>query len=69
MTNGYGTPNSEIPDIVTHWTGYFAPRSYHSGGAYAAFADGSVRLLSDSIDADLHRALHSCNGGDFTGDF
>ncbi len=69
MTNGYTTPNSRIPDIVTHWTGYFAPRSHHSGGAQIAMADGSVHFLSSSIQTHLHRALHSCNGGEIVGEF
>ena len=69
LTNGYITPNSRIPDVVTHWTGYFAPRSYHIGGAQVALGDGAVRFLSDSIDADLHRALHSTNGGEVIGEF
>ncbi|MFN9917804.1 MAG: prepilin-type cleavage/methylation domain-containing protein, partial [Pirellulaceae bacterium] len=34
MTNGYHSPNTRIPDVVTHFTGYFAPRSYHTGGAH-----------------------------------
>jgi len=29
MTNGYHSPNNRIPDLVTHFTRYFAPRSYH----------------------------------------
>ncbi|TWU46278.1 hypothetical protein Poly51_56740 [Rubripirellula tenax] len=62
MTNGYLSPNSPTPDIVTHWTGYFAPRSYHTGGALLLFADGSVHFLSDSTDTELHRDLHSANG-------
>ena len=62
MTNGYLTPNSEVPDIVTHWTGYFAPRSFHRGGANLLFADGSIHFVSDSIDLALHRDLHSANG-------
>ncbi|TWT94702.1 DUF1559 domain-containing protein [Stieleria varia] len=62
MTNGYLSPNSYTPDIVTHWTGYFAPRSYHTGGAQLLFADGSVHFLSDSTDTELHRDLHSANG-------
>lgn len=62
MTNGYLSPNSPTPDIVTHWTGYFAPRSYHTGGAHLLFADGSVHFLSDSTDTELHRDLHSANG-------
>jgi len=69
LTNGYTTPNSHIPDVVTHWTGYFAPRSYHVGGAQVALGDGAVRFLSDSIDQDLHRALHSINGGEVIGEF
>jgi prepilin-type N-terminal cleavage/methylation domain-containing protein len=69
MTNGYTTPNSRIPDIVTHWTGYFAPRSFHTGGAHVAMGDGAVRYLSDSIDAELHRSLHSCNGGEVVSEF
>ncbi|WP_146515712.1 DUF1559 domain-containing protein [Rubripirellula amarantea] len=62
MTNGYLPPNSHTPDIVTHWTGYFAPRSYHTGGAMLCFADGSVHFLSESTDVELHRDLHSANG-------
>jgi prepilin-type N-terminal cleavage/methylation domain-containing protein/prepilin-type processing-associated H-X9-DG protein len=62
LTNGYTTPNSRIPDIVTHHTGFFAPRSYHPGGAMAAMGDGSVRLLSNGVDAALHRAIHSADG-------
>ncbi|TWT39360.1 DUF1559 domain-containing protein [Blastopirellula retiformator] len=69
MTNGYHTPNSRIPDVVTHWTGYFAPRSYHPGGANVTFGDGSVRLLPDTIDLSTHRALHSVNGGEVLGEF
>ena len=62
MTNGYLSPNSHTPDIVTHWTGYFAPRSYHTGGAQLLFADGSVHFVTDSTDTELHRDLHSANG-------
>lgn len=69
MTNGYLTPNSRIPDVVTHHTGYFAPRSFHSGGANVVLCDGSVRYLSDSIDAGLHQGLHSRNGGEVLGEF
>ncbi len=64
LTNGYTTPNSRIPDIVTHFSGYFAPRSYHTGGANVTMADGSVHFLTDGIEPTVHRALHSAHGGE-----
>lgn len=69
LTNGYNPPNSRIPDVVTHFTGFFGPRSWHTGGAHALFGDGTVRLLSDSVDTALHRALHSRNGDELLGDY
>lgn len=69
MTNGYNTPNSRIPDVVVHFTGFFGPRSWHTGGAQVLLGDGSVRFLSDNIDAVLHRDLHSRNGGEVLGEF
>jgi prepilin-type processing-associated H-X9-DG protein len=69
MTNGYSTPNSRIPDIATHFTGYFAPRSWHTGGAHVMFGDGAVRFVGDNIDAAVHRALHSRDGGEALGEF
>jgi prepilin-type processing-associated H-X9-DG protein len=69
LTNGYTTPNSVIPDVVTHFTGYFAPRSYHTGGAMVGLADGSVQFFSNGMDASLHRAFHSIDGGETVGEF
>ena len=69
LTNGYQPPNSRIPDLVTHFTGYFGPRSFHTGGANVAKADGSVELLSDGVDASICRAIHSCNGGEVVGEY
>ncbi|MFM8706836.1 MAG: DUF1559 domain-containing protein [Planctomycetia bacterium] len=70
LTNGFLTPNSKIPDYVVHWSGFFGPKSFHAGGANVLFADGHVTLLSDKTDKDLHRALHSINGGEqVSGDF
>ncbi|QDT56578.1 putative major pilin subunit [Caulifigura coniformis] len=69
LTNGYNTPNSVIPDIQMHGSGYYGPRSMHTGGAHALFGDGSVRFLSDSIDRAIHHAVHSRNGGEVTGEF
>ncbi len=64
LTNGFLPPNSPIPDYVVHWSGFFGPKSFHPGGANVLFADGRVVLLSDKTDKDLHRALHSINGGE-----
>jgi prepilin-type N-terminal cleavage/methylation domain-containing protein/prepilin-type processing-associated H-X9-DG protein len=64
LINGYHSPNNRIPDVVTHFTGYFAPRSYHTGGAHLLMADGSIKFLTDSIDTEMHRAIHSCNGSE-----
>jgi prepilin-type N-terminal cleavage/methylation domain-containing protein len=69
LTNGYNTPNSRIPDVVVHFTGFFGPRSFHTGGAQVLLGDGSVRFLSDNIDAMLHRGMHSRNGGEVLGEF
>jgi prepilin-type N-terminal cleavage/methylation domain-containing protein len=64
LTNGYSTPNSRIPDLVIHFTGFFAPRSFHPGGALATMGDGSVRFFTSTIDAATHRGLHSRDGGE-----
>jgi len=69
MTNGYITPNSTIPDIVTHFTGFFGPRSWHTGGANVLLGDGSVRFLGNSIDTRTQHSLHSRNGSDIPGDY
>ena len=64
LTNGFLPPNSMIPDYVVHWSGFFGPKSRHVAGANVLFGDGRVVLLSDKTDKDLHRALHSINGGE-----
>ena len=69
LTNGYSPPNSRSPDLVIHFTGFFAPRSFHPGGANALMGDGAVRFLTDTIDASLHRGLHSRHGGEVTSAF
>ena len=69
MTNGYNTPNSRIPDVVVHVTGFFGPRSWPVGGAQVLLCDGAVKLLSDNIDTQLHRGMHSRNGGEVLGEF
>ncbi len=41
--------------------------SYHAFGANFAMADGSVRLISDTIDLAVYQALASRAGGEPTG--
>jgi prepilin-type processing-associated H-X9-DG protein len=67
LTNGYNAPNSHIPDLVTHFTGFFGPRSWHSNAAAVLMCDGSVHFLGDQIDLAIHRGLHSRCGGEMTG--
>ena len=69
LTNGYLPPNSKVPDIVVHFTGFFGPRSFHTSGANVGLVDGSVHYLSNGIDVAIVRALHSCNGGEIVGEF
>jgi prepilin-type N-terminal cleavage/methylation domain-containing protein/prepilin-type processing-associated H-X9-DG protein len=69
LTNGYNTPNSHIPDITMHGTGYYGPRSLHAGGAHVLLGDGSVRFLGDGTNLAVHRALHSRAGGEIVGDY
>jgi len=64
LTNGYSPPNSRIPDLVIHFTGFFGPRSYHATGASVLFGDGSMRFLANNTDAAVCRALHSRDGGE-----
>ncbi|AGA29894.1 DUF1559 domain-containing protein [Singulisphaera acidiphila] len=60
------TPNSKIRDCASDslLNGHIAARSFHSGGANAAFCDGSVRFFKDSISLPTWRALGSRAGGE-----
>lgn len=37
------------------------PRSMHPGGVHVGLCDGAVRLLADTIDADVWHAIHTRN--------
>jgi prepilin-type N-terminal cleavage/methylation domain-containing protein len=69
MTNGFQPPNSRVPDIVIHFTGFFGPRSYHAGGAQVMFGDGGVRFVGENVDVTVHRGLHSRDGRELIGEF
>jgi hypothetical protein len=43
--------------------------STHEGGAYALFADGTTRFLSQKIDPAVLKTLVTANGGEKVGDF
>jgi prepilin-type N-terminal cleavage/methylation domain-containing protein/prepilin-type processing-associated H-X9-DG protein len=64
LTNGFLTPNSEIPDYIVHWSGFTGPKSRHRGGANVLFADAHVALLDETTDPTVQRALHSINGNE-----
>lgn len=69
LTNGYLPPNSPVPDLVVHFTGFFGPRGHHTGGAQAGMLDGSVHFLSNSMAKEVIQAIHSCNGGEIVTEF
>ncbi len=64
LINGYNSPNSRVPDMTMHGTGYFGPRSFHPGGANIALADGSVRMIAEATNRTVQHALFSVNGGE-----
>ena len=59
-------PNYKLWDCTDSSFGQFhgAARSYHPGGVNAAFCDGSVRFIKDSINLNTWRALGSKAGGE-----
>ena len=69
IMNGYLTPNSEIPDVMSGSSKLTAARSYHTGGAMALFCDGSVRFVSDSVNREAYRGAWTRAGGEIAGTF
>jgi prepilin-type processing-associated H-X9-DG protein len=43
--------------------------SFHYGGFHAAFADGSVRFVSDNIGSQRLQGLSTIKGGEAVGDY
>jgi prepilin-type N-terminal cleavage/methylation domain-containing protein/prepilin-type processing-associated H-X9-DG protein len=48
---------------------YNLARSYHPGGVNAALGDGSVRFISDNVNAQVYKDLGTCSGGEVPGEF
>ncbi|MCC9608679.1 DUF1559 domain-containing protein [Blastopirellula sp. JC732] len=67
--NGYFPPNSSSPDILYHGDAVMGARSQHPGGAMVSFADGSVRLVSETVDLATWRNLFARNDGNVVGEF
>ena len=44
-------------------------RSYHTGGANTVFADGAVRMISNSVNQSVYQALGTRAGGEVVGEF
>jgi prepilin-type N-terminal cleavage/methylation domain-containing protein/prepilin-type processing-associated H-X9-DG protein len=51
-----------------HWGSYHGFKSKHSGGVQFAYADGSVRFVSNAIPLGTYRALASFAGGEVVSD-
>lgn len=66
--NTYARPNPPHPDVMKNGFGWFAPRSLHTGGASAAFLDGSVRWISDEVDLAVYRGLGTRAGSEMLGE-
>lgn len=44
-------------------------RSFHTGGANFTLADGSVRFISDNVDATIYAGLGTRSGGEVVGSY
>ncbi len=65
-----GCVNGPVPSVPNgHPGGYVGASSLHEGGVNVLLGDGSVRFVSDSIDAKVWRSLGSINGGETLPEF
>lgn len=68
---GYGTPNGDpqagtANSILGMHSGF---TSYHPGGAQFLLGDGSVRFISENVNAVTYQNLGTINDGNTVGDF
>ncbi|MDR1494149.1 MAG: DUF1559 domain-containing protein [Planctomycetaceae bacterium] len=60
----YSTPNPHYPDLGWRSNlGYYAARSFHTGGVNVTLGDGSVQFVSDTINPELWRDYGKVNSG------
>jgi prepilin-type N-terminal cleavage/methylation domain-containing protein/prepilin-type processing-associated H-X9-DG protein len=64
VMNGYLTPNSAKADVFYGSSKLTAARSFHPGGVNAAFCDGSVRFLKNTVNLEAYRSLWTRAGGE-----
>lgn len=58
-------PNSKIPSYYTMSDGgFYAARSYHSGGVNVTFGDGSVRFIPNTVKPEIWRAYATIDGNE-----
>ena len=62
--NGINGPGSIPGDGIFTRTGFDGFFSYHPGGCHFQLADGSVRFISETIDAVTLASLTTRGGGE-----
>lgn len=57
-------PNSKIPGANYMNHGFYGAYSYHNGGVNVLFADGSVRMIPNTVDYGAWKAAATIAGGE-----
>ena len=62
--NAYTPPNPWHPDWGIFGTiGFYAARSFHTGGVQCAYGDGSVLFISNQVNTNAWRYANAVNDG------